>query len=150
MSAADERTVVVELTPQGRGAVAVVLVDGPGAREAVRQCFVPVTPWKDGDPAIDRIVFGRWGSGSGEELVVCRRGTERFEIHCHGGIAAVRAVMVRLAAAGGPPISWQDWLRMSDSEPIPAASGRRNSSARHAHSSSSATTRALWSTTERR
>jgi tRNA modification GTPase len=111
MTAAAEPTVVVELTPQGRGAVAVVVVDGPEAREAVRQFFMPVTRWGAGDPQVGRISFGRWGGERGEELIVCRRGEDQFEIHCHGGGAAAPAIIGQLVSRGCRRMSWQEWTR---------------------------------------
>jgi tRNA modification GTPase len=111
MSAADAPTVVVELTPQGRAAVAVVLVDGPTAREAIGHYFVPVTPWNDGDPTVGRIVLGRWGGEGGEELIVCRRGAARYEVHCHGGGAAAPAIIEQLVSRGCRRVKWQEWMR---------------------------------------
>src|SRR2546428_11450565 len=79
------RTFVVELTPPGRAAVAVVLVAGPDALRTVGNCFTPSNGRHVGKIPSGRIVLGRWRSGGGEELIVCRRGQEQIEIHCHGG-----------------------------------------------------------------
>ncbi len=57
---------------------------------------------------VGRIVFGRWGSEPGEEVVACRRGDATIEIHCHGGDAAVRRILSDLARAGCRIVSWQD------------------------------------------
>jgi tRNA modification GTPase len=103
-------TYVVELTPAGRGAVAVVLVAGPDAIRAVENRFVPAGKQSIGGSPIGRILFGRWGE-TGEELVVCRRNEDRIEIHCHGGGAAVRAVVDALKDDRCQRLSWQDWLR---------------------------------------
>jgi tRNA modification GTPase len=127
MSAADGGTVVVELTPQGRGAVAVVVVEGPHARDAVRQFFVPIKTWGDGDPKIGRISFGRWGGECGEELIVCRRGADNFEIHCHGGGAAAPAIIGQLVSRGCRRVKWQEWVCTNFQayhECIPSASRR--------------------------
>jgi tRNA modification GTPase len=110
MTSASDSTVVVELTPTGRGAVAVVLVAGPRALTAVRQIFVPNTAWCESGPTVGRISLGRWGSEQGEELVVCRRETSQFEIHCHGGPAAVDGVINRLVSAGCRREGWREWL----------------------------------------
>ena len=93
-------TYVVELTPPGRAAVAVVLVAGPEAIRAVNHSFTANSGWSIVDPPCGRIVVGRWGGPTGEELVVCRRDEEEIEIHCHGGAAAVRAVVDALVAHG--------------------------------------------------
>lgn len=113
MTLSADATIVVELTPAGRGAVAVVLIDGPKAIDALRSLFKPATPWKTDGPPIDRIMFGRWRDESGEEVVVCRRGTAQFEIHCHGGVAAVGAIIDQLLAYGGRRLGWQEWLASS-------------------------------------
>jgi tRNA modification GTPase len=116
-----DSTFIVELTPVGRGAVAVVLVAGPDAVRAVEGCFRAVNGKRFGEARADRIVLGRWGGEGGEELIGCRRADGTVEIHCHGGVAAVRNVVDRLAAEGGTPISWQEWTQRSDGDPIRAA-----------------------------
>jgi tRNA modification GTPase len=114
-------TFVVELTPPGRGAIAVVLLDGPAAREAIRRFFRPVTAWRDNDPPTGRIVLGRWGSGNGEELIICRRGDQRFEIHCHGGGAAATAIARQLVSHGCQAMTWQEWVRHSTRDSLRGA-----------------------------
>jgi tRNA modification GTPase len=112
-------TKVVELTPPGRAAIAVVLVAGPGATEAVSACFSPVSSRGLADLPLGRIVLGHWGGPEGEELIACRRDEEEIEIHCHGGTAAVRAVIDRLVDRGCSAISWQEWLRSPRSRVSP-------------------------------
>ncbi|MEX2307567.1 MAG: GTP-binding protein [Pirellulales bacterium] len=114
-------THVVELTPAGRAAVAVVMVAGPEAVRVVSDCFVPVSKRPLADVARGRIVLGRWGGAEGEEIVVCRRAEDRIEIHCHGGTAAVQAIIDRLKDRGCCQFSWQDWLRRSSSDALRAA-----------------------------
>ena len=97
----------------GRAAVAVVLVAGPGGGADRRRVF-PASRRPAAGRVAGRIEFslGRWGTPSGEELVVCRRSDETVEIHCHGGVAAVRAVIdATRASCGCEPMLWQDWLR---------------------------------------
>jgi tRNA modification GTPase len=126
-------THVVELTPVGRAAVAVVVVDGPRAVAAVDACFAAVS-WRTlADTPIGRIVLGRWRtdverednspseSDTGEEVIVCRRSADRVEVHCHGGTAALRAVVERLVDAGCICTVWPDWLRDRHHDPIRAA-----------------------------
>lgn len=101
------------LTPPGRGAVAVVALAGSGATSIVQQHFTSPggrTPTFE----LNRIHFGRWRSqpaavDAGEELVVCRRGEEQFEIHCHGGDAASAAILGALENAGCAIVPWQAW-----------------------------------------
>lgn len=105
------RTHAVVLTPPGRGAVASVLVAGEQAVDIVGRLFRPASGRPLADFTIDRIVFGRWGEAPGEELVVCRRADDQVEIHCHGGNAAVYAIVDALVAAGCKATRWQDWQR---------------------------------------
>lgn len=105
------KTYVVELTPAGRAAVSVVLMAGPTATTIAGKYFTAHSGRSITSVPFGRIVVGRWGGQIGEELVVCRRGEEEVEIHCHGGVAAVRAIVDILVAEGCRPISWQDWLR---------------------------------------
>jgi tRNA modification GTPase len=114
-------TIVVELTPAGRAAVAVVLVAGSRAVEVVSECFTPARARLLIEVPFDRIVLGRWNAASGEELIVCRRSAEQVEVHCHGGLAAVAAVIASLVARGCRHISWPEWLRAGVRDPIQAA-----------------------------
>ncbi|HVX60668.1 MAG TPA: GTPase [Pirellulales bacterium] len=104
-------TASVVLTPPGRGAVATVLVQGPQATDVVGNCFQSAAGKPLADFATDRIVFGNWGGPQGEELVVCRRSEQSIEIHCHGGQAAVAALIESLEAAGCRNVAWQTWFR---------------------------------------
>ena len=91
-------TRVIELTPTGRAAVAVVLVAGPDAVRIVNECFHRADGRQLEAFAPGRILVGRWGAVAGEELVVCRRSEEEVEVHCHGGAAAIRS--------RGPSAAW--------------------------------------------
>jgi tRNA modification GTPase len=113
-------THAVELTPGGRGAVAVVLVAGPAAVSAVDACFQAGSGRPLAELPIGRIAVGRWGGPEGEELVVCRRAEDRVEVHCHGGRAAVRGVIGPLIQRGCCEISWRDWLRHSSDDALRA------------------------------
>jgi tRNA modification GTPase len=104
-------TYVVELTPQGRGAVAVVLIAGPEAVAIVDQLFRAISGRAIRDTPLGRIVVGHWGGNVGEELVVCRRDEFEIEVHCHGGFAAVTAVMDSLLHHGAIAMPWREWLR---------------------------------------
>jgi len=99
--------------------VATVLVSGPDALRAVATSFAAAGGQPLGDCPFDRVVFGRWlGDGFAEDVVVCRRGEERIELHCHGGQAAVSNVLGTLAQAGCLPQAWQDWLVTGRHVPI--------------------------------
>lgn len=120
---AEDATHVVIATPAGRGAVATVLVDGPLATAAVARWFRPAAARPLASFAIGRTVFGRWqtDADAGEELVVCRRSPSRVEIHCHGGAAAIEAIVGSLRLAGCREQQWQTWLREVADDVLSAA-----------------------------
>ncbi len=121
MSPPPSTTRAIDLTPAGRAAVAVVLVAGPEAVEIVDRCVHRGDGRKLREFPLNRVLVGRWGSPGGEELLVCRRSKDRVEIHCHGGAAAIRAVIDRLCELGCQLIRWQDWLQETAADPIRAA-----------------------------
>lgn len=103
---------MARLTPAGRGAVAVVGLRGPAALEALAACFERAAGTAVEQIAEGRIVFGRWRSRpdvAGEDVVVARLADDEWEIHCHGGEAAVAAILASLAAHGAvhaEPTAW--------------------------------------------
>jgi tRNA modification GTPase len=115
-------TQVVMLTPEGRGAVASLLVEGPAATELVGGLFYPRNGRLLARQPYAKIVLGRWGaSETGEEVVVCRRDGRRVEIHCHGGQAAAAAIIASLVDRGCQEIAWRQWGRLSSTDPLAAA-----------------------------
>jgi tRNA modification GTPase len=112
---------VIQLTPPGRGAVATLRIEGPGAVEAVNSHFRP----RSGRPlaayGADQIVVGHFGGDAGEEVVACRRGDTAVELHCHGGRAAVARIEESLISAGCRRVAWRDWTRTQCDDPIAAA-----------------------------
>jgi tRNA modification GTPase len=100
------------LTPSGRGAVAVVAVRGDRAVEATAARFHAAAGRPLASFPADQIVFGWWehGSGSREEVVVCRRAGDEVEIHCHGGHAAAQAIIDHLVREEGRHVPWQAWV----------------------------------------
>ena len=102
---------VVVLTPPGRGAVSTLAVSGHGATATVAQLFAPAVGCGLVSTALGQIILGHWGGATGEELVVCRRADNEIEIHCHGGEAAVSAVLASLIERGCRQVDWRDWIR---------------------------------------
>jgi tRNA modification GTPase len=111
---------VVQLTPPGRGAVATLLVEGPGAVEIVRSKLSAVGRPQAPLP-VDRPVLRRFASESGEEVVVRRRPDDAVELHCHGGHAAVAMIERALVDAGCRAVGWRDWVADHHRDPIAAA-----------------------------
>ena len=114
-------TYLMQLTPAGRSAVATLRVEGPGATEQLALHFRSASGLELADQPVSKILFGRWGSDEGEALVVVRRAADAWEIHCHGGPAAVEAIGSHLIAAGVEPRSWREWVEQRDHDPIRAA-----------------------------
>lgn len=93
-----------QLTSPGRGAIAVVSVQGTGASTAIDACFTPVGSrgFKD---LKKQLTYGHWNS-TGEDLIVVHNGQQSYEIHSHGSEAAVAAIksdLSRLGAAAEQP-----------------------------------------------
>ncbi|NDC63445.1 MAG: GTP-binding protein [Planctomycetia bacterium] len=108
---------VALLSPPGRGALAVVGVDGPDAIAVVSRVFEPHGRRPLAGRADGAICVGRWTAG-GEELVVVRRGEASVEIHCHGGAAAAEAVITSLEAGDAVRQPWPVWLVAGGAGPI--------------------------------
>jgi tRNA modification GTPase len=102
------------LTPEGRGAIAVVRVWGPGALGVADAVFRPATRRALLDTAPGVLRFGRVGAGVGDEVVavVCGTGDgPEVEIQCHGGPAAVGLVVESLVEAGAERRQPSAWVR---------------------------------------
>jgi tRNA modification GTPase len=112
---------IVQLTPPGRGAIATLLVEGPGARECVEGQFRSARGRPLRDCPAERLLYGRFGPLPGEEVVVCCRSEQSIEIHCHGGDAAVTRITGLLGQAGAAMIAWRAWALLHHEDPIAAA-----------------------------
>lgn len=111
--------VFCQLTPAGRGAVACVAVEGPGAAAAIAEEVRTLRDRAGGLP-LNRPVLGKLGP-HGEDVIVVRRGEMEFEIHCHGGFAPVEYCFERLADRGGQPMSYEVWIARHAATPVQAA-----------------------------
>ncbi|HEV2968702.1 MAG TPA: GTPase [Pirellulales bacterium] len=116
----EPRATVVKLTPDGRGAVAVLLVEGGEAAELVGRHFFGHSPEPLGSRPLNRILHGHWGSCGGEDVVVCRRSATEVEIQCHGGSAAAERIVADLAANGCALMDWREWIGSRESSRIRA------------------------------
>ena len=101
------RTVCSRLTAAGRGAIAVVEVRGPDAALAIESVFQPFNGRPFGDQLDRKLVYGTW-TPTGEDVVVCLLPDHRFEVHCHGGTAAVDSVVAALIEHGAIEVSSEE------------------------------------------
>lgn len=83
------------LTPDGRGAVAVVGVRDSNPDRWFGRLFRPVTQTP---PRVGQIRLGTWRGGETVVLVVVA--SDRYEIQCHGGVAAVDQIVRDLRDEG--------------------------------------------------
>jgi tRNA modification GTPase len=124
---ADRPLHVIWLTAPGRGALATLRVEGPGALEIVTVHFLSRSDHAAhgarplGSFAPDRLVVGRFGGSQGEEVVLRRASDEAVEIHCHGGPAAIARIEQLLVQSGCRPLGWQQWVARQESDPMVAA-----------------------------
>lgn len=95
------------LTPKGRGAIAAIEVRGIAAGELLQSCFRSVSGKPLASFKHNSIVYGNWivDGLAGEDLVICPLTEDRFEIHCHGGNAAVQAIVESLFEKGAVAIA---------------------------------------------
>ena len=88
------------LTPPGRAAVAVVSVSAAAPEllnSVIDSAFVSQSLITFREAPAGRILYGRWEQ---EDIVIVRTGDTRCELHCHGGAAAVSAMIARLEQFG--------------------------------------------------
>ncbi|MCA9118773.1 MAG: GTP-binding protein [Planctomycetaceae bacterium] len=116
------KCVATRLTSEGRGAVTVIAVEGFKATEFVGRHFASAAGKPLASFPLRRIIFGRWKRkhSEGEEIVVCRTDESSLEIHCHGGVAAARAIMESLAADGVVEQGAETWANHHSSDLIQA------------------------------
>ena len=112
---------IVQLTPPGRGAVATLRVEGPGALAAVQSHFHAHSGRPLEAYSSDRLVVGHFGAAGGEEVVVRRTADDAVELHCHGGQVAITMIEASLMAAGCRRLAWRDWTTAHHADPIGAA-----------------------------
>ncbi len=116
----DASLLLIQLTPPGRGAVASIRIEGPGARELVARHFIT----RSGRPLTDfppgRIVLGQIRP-RGEEVVLNQYSDRAIELHCHGGLAAVARLEEIFIGDGCRQVSWQEWTASQEADPFAAA-----------------------------
>ncbi len=129
MDMAEGPLLLIQLTPPGRGAVASVRIEGPGASELVAQQFVACSGRPLADIPAGRIVVGRMVP-HGEEVVVNRHSDAAIELHCHGGLAAAACMEEIFVRGGCRQVSWQEWISRQEADPFAAAARQALAEAR--------------------
>jgi tRNA modification GTPase len=92
---------VALLTAAQRGAVATIALLGPEAEQVLRRFFLPGNaslPYAAG-----QVRYGTWRNTSevaAEGIVLTVVSQKHFEVHCHGGRAAVQSIISGLVDAG--------------------------------------------------
>jgi tRNA modification GTPase len=113
------------LTPPGQGALATIGLVGPRAWDAVRPLFRrPGGKELPDAPSAGRFWLGRMGEEVADEavLAVRRAGPVPWlEVHCHGGREVVRYLLDLLASRGVRVCTWQEYLRLTEADPLRAA-----------------------------
>ena len=108
------KSVCAQLTPLGRGAVAVIGASGPNSQQAIEDSFLPISGRNFLQHGQQKIVYGIWKS-TGEDLIVVRRGSDRFEVHCHGGTMAATAVVDSFRSQGFTEVSSERFANQFES-----------------------------------
>lgn len=90
----------IVLTPPGRGAIAVLRVEGARAGDIVARVAIASPGRRLEQLAVGQIAVARLGSPNGEEIVVARVEKAAWELCCHGGAAAVEAALAQLESVG--------------------------------------------------
>lgn len=131
---------VCVLTPPGRAAVATVAVEGPRAIDAVAQFFHRASGAPLAETPLYCIRYGHWRADEehapaapGEGVVVCRTAPQRVEVHCHGGRAAVVAIVAALVSVGFQEVDWRDWLSTTETDLLAAEARTALAEARTQH-----------------
>lgn len=98
---ASGRPTARRLTPPGRGGVALVALEGPGAAALLAALFRPARG--AGLPAAGLVALGHLLDAEAEpidEVLLACAGPDAFELGCHGGPAVVERVLGALRDAG--------------------------------------------------
>ena len=92
------------ITPRGRGAVATWRIKGDQKlwRRLPFESAISLSPI---DQPVGRILFGHW---QGEKVVLTRLSESEWELHCHGGTAAVSRIQADLESSDCRILSWQE------------------------------------------
>jgi tRNA modification GTPase len=111
------RTIFAELTPPGRGGIAVLALFGADAAKAIATIL---RSRHSANGQMDQLVYGHIldeAGGTIDEAIVRGLGCDEYEIHCHGGPEAVAAICRRLTACGLEQAAWPEYLAARSGKP---------------------------------
>jgi tRNA modification GTPase len=115
------------ITPPGEGGIGIVLLRGRGARELLGRHFRGASV-SAGELQCGDLAYGHIERNEGilDEVIVAwvhaTRGGPHFEINCHGGVAAVRAVLECFQDDGAIRVRWRELLDEKQESTRPLAS----------------------------
>lgn len=123
---------LTRLTPGGRGGVALLALEGPGATAWLASAFQRRAGAARALPAVGRVAVGRLGPPGGEavdEVLLARADEHAYRLGCHGGpavVAALEALLVRAGAFAGEapalgPAGEEDRVRLEADTALPSA-----------------------------
>lgn len=112
MDTSSPRTTVAKITPDGRAAVATLVVSGLLAQQCIASHFIRASGQLLDRIPTNRIAFGRWRRSEdiSEDVVVTRRGKYEFEVCCHGGAAAASAIIQSLTDDNVTEVNPSTWI----------------------------------------
>lgn len=123
------RPTVCLITPPGEGGIGIVLLTGPGAEDLLARHFRG-TSRRVEELEVGDLAYGHVERSSGrilDEVIVARtddgEDAPRYEVNCHGGVAAVRAVMECLRAGGARRVDWRELAQEHTRPDRPLAPG---------------------------
>ena len=117
-------TLACHLTAMGRSAIAVVGIRGAHSWLTVQRHFQAATKR---DWVVGQIRYGQWVSVresseflslAPESVVVTPMSIHTVEVHCHGGIAAVRRILADLNESGVATVDYAAYLAASSNEDL--------------------------------
>jgi len=111
----DERMCVACLTPGGTGAIATLALRGDPAWATISELFQTMSGGllPSTIPESGTVIPGKFGDGIADEVVLTVKQTRalpRLEVHCHGGMAVVDALLEQLKERGANVVSWREFL----------------------------------------
>jgi tRNA modification GTPase len=103
-------TLATCLTSAGAGALATLALCGPSAWRIVQTLFRPARGPLPALPTEGGPLFGTFGAGVGDEVIVCVTDPMPvIEVHCHGGPQVVEWLLEQCGQHGATRVAWTDF-----------------------------------------